>query len=359
MRMVNDFLIFEMPTNDMIDLDQVEQISLYTHNTWEPDRPLEEIRKNTLQGKKAEYVIECYLAENSSYRYKSYDDIRTDSFKKHAPFDGILYNANINSHQLDECIFKINEEINSSDNDTGHITDVTRRNLEDNGIYTVEIKSSLLQDPRDYSRMNNKLPSERTDDDYRLLCEYIKGFYDYFVYPPYTRTSSTINNFYSYCQYVFNNNSSIFGNLSDSGKITTLLNTAFDNACDIYTRVFIDTLSNELILPGYIIKTRFYEEPRIQKMPSPKSRLAIYYMYHMRYGNPFSQINNDAELQNWNIETEKSLLLNTSIQQCPNCGEVLRFVHSQKHGKYLYVCDNCPPKQKWYEMSKIHTKNIK
>ena len=75
------------------------------------------------------------------------------------------------------------------------ITITTREFMENNGIYTVEIKSSLLQDPRDYASMHHKVKDERTTEDYRRLVEYIKGFYDYFVYPHFCRDNLSIKTF--------------------------------------------------------------------------------------------------------------------------------------------------------------------
>lgn len=96
------------------------------------------------------------MAENSSLRYRSYDAIRGDHFEKHAPFDGVIFDARISDVILKEAFDRIREDVNESPGDCGTIAVRTREFLEDSGVFTVEIKSSLLQDPRDYRAMGQK-----------------------------------------------------------------------------------------------------------------------------------------------------------------------------------------------------------
>jgi len=356
MKLVDDFIIFDMPNDNEIDMDQINAIVGHTHNTWQANRGVAETKANTIQGKKAEYVIENYLKNNGVTRYLSYDAIRQDNYSKHAPFDGLIFKASINKSTLQENIALINNDVMEGAGDIGLISVGTRQLLERAGIYTVEIKSSLLQESRDYRTMEHKYLADRTEFDYKRLCSYIKGFYDYFVYPHYCRTSSEITDFYSYSKYVIEQNQERYPQrLSEC--LNALMVSEFSNACDIYTRVFIDILSNEIILPGYVVKTRFYEEPRIQKMRSEKSQYALYYMYHMVNGKSFASIDNDAELWNWNEQIEKNKLFDVSDTECPYCGNKLRLVDVRRNHKYLYVCDNCP--NKWQELETIHTTNLK
>lgn len=357
MRQIYDFMIFDIPDSSQIDTEMVERIATHTHNTWQPGRPLNEIRNNTLQGKRAEYVIEKYLAENSLSRYLSYDDLRRDNLAKHAPFDGLIYRADIDPGVLNEGKNRINDNVLNGEGDFGKISVETREYLENNGIYTIEIKSSMLQDPRDYKTMIHKQPGTRSETDYKRLCEYIRNFYDYFIYPCYCRDDLSINNFYEYSKKIENRNDLEFSKNKDD-FLQELIETEFNNACTVYTRVFFDLLSNEILVPGYILKTRFFEEPRIQKMPSSKSKKALYYMYHMKYGNSFSEFDIDMELWNWNRDKETSMLLDTKNQICPTCGGKLRLVEVRNRFKYLYVCDRCPKERKWVEMSTIHKKNL-
>lgn len=351
-RIINGFVVCEFPGIEELKLEQIDQIVSHTHNTWQPNRPIEEIRKNTIQGKCAEFVVEKYLKENSGYRYESYDDFRIDDFEKHAPFDGIIYSASIGTEVLRQAKSLINYDVIDSYGDTGTITVETRNKLEDNGIFTVEIKSSLLQDPRDYRTMEHKNSLERTDADYTELCEYIKGFYDYFVYPNFCRNSMKINSFYDYVVYYRMKHQQT---TNTETYLFRLIKTEFDNACNIYTRVFIDMLSNEILIPGYVTKSRFFEEPRIRKMKSDKSKNAVYYMYHMRDGNTFIDIDSDPELREYSRLVAYNALFTKKKQECSCCGKRLELVESRKNHKFLYHCNLCG---RWYTLNTLYPTNM-
>ena len=256
MRVINDLIICDLPSLDVLDMEEIEKIVEHTHNTWQPNRPKEEILENTIQGKRAENVIETALRTYSHFSFLSYDSIRTDGLKKHAPFDGIIFSSDIAEEVLVNSIDRINNDVDSCVGDTGMITIATREALEDEGIYTIEIKSSLLQNPRDYKNMSHKVKEERTKEDYEELCDYLLDFYDYFVYPHFCRSSSSITNLYKYSQFVRRTNT-----YEDTDKrlfLYRLMKDEFNNACMIYTRVFFDILSDEVIIPGYVMKTRFF-----------------------------------------------------------------------------------------------------
>ena len=52
-----DMVICAIPENDELDMEEIDNIVEHTHNTWQHDRPISEIRENTIQGKRAEIVI--------------------------------------------------------------------------------------------------------------------------------------------------------------------------------------------------------------------------------------------------------------------------------------------------------------
>lgn len=362
-RKYGDVVICAIPGNDELDMKEIEYIVEHTHNTWQHDRPISEIKENTMQGKRAEIVIEHILAENSVVRYLSYDKLRRDNFNKHAPFDGVIFNCSVKEAILDEAIGRINYDVNNSRGDSGIISIETREFLEDKGIFTVEIKSSLLQDPRDYRNMIHKSKEQRTEEDYNSLCEYIKKSYDYFVYPHYCRDNPDITSFYEYTTYVRKMKPEIASGVDKAKFLQNLMREEFNNACDIYTRVFFDVLSDEIIIPGYVIKARFFEEPRIMKMPSPKSKNAIYYMYHMNLGTGILEVDKDAELNRWNRFNVYANLLGMRLPLCPTCEKQLKLVETtsnsdyRKH-KFLYLCENCET-NRWLELNQIHQKNMK
>lgn len=358
---INNFVICPMPDEAELDMNEINKIVSHTHNTWQHDRPVSEIRENTIQGKRAEIVIKKLLAENSASRFMAYDKLRKDDFLKHAPFDGIVYRQDVEENILEDILNRINDDVCNSPGDSGTINVKTREYMEEHGIYTIEIKSSLLQDPRDYRSMSHKQKGQRTQKDYEVLCQYIERFYDYFVYPHFCRDNLKISTFYDYTKYVRDNYENFSRNKQEF--LHELMTIEFDNACHIYTRVFFDLFTDEIIIPGYVIKARFYEEPRIQKMPSPKSKNAIYYMYHMKYGSSILDIDRDAELLRWNRLSSYARLLGAYKPACPKCGGELRIVETtsnsnQRQHKFLYVCDSCTGNAKWSEMNRIHPRNM-
>ena len=106
----NEFIICPIPAESELDQIEIEQIVTHTHNTWQHDRPIQEIRENTIQGKRAEIVIENVLRDNSTSRFLAYDKMRRDNFSKHAPFDGIIYRNDINDNILQSAIDAFREE---------------------------------------------------------------------------------------------------------------------------------------------------------------------------------------------------------------------------------------------------------
>ena len=107
----SDFIICPIPAESELDQAEIEQIVTHTHNTWQHDRPIQEIRENTIQGKRAEIVIENILRDNSTSRFLAYDKMRRDNFNKHAPFDGIIYRNDITTKILQSAIDRINNDV--------------------------------------------------------------------------------------------------------------------------------------------------------------------------------------------------------------------------------------------------------
>lgn len=362
-KVYDDVVVCPLPDRCELDMREIENIVSHTHNTWEHNRPISEIRENTIQGKRAELVIERLLEEYSTIRYISYDVFREDNFEKHAPFDGIIFNVSVSESKLKEAVERVNDDVRNRIGDSGLITVETREFLENTGIFTIEIKSSLLQDPRDYKTMIHKQKKLRTDEDYAALCGYIKSFYDFFVYPHYCRDDPFIASFYDYTIYVREKHPDLAGNCSTKDFLFHLLREEFDNACNVYTRVFFDILSDEIIIPGYITKTRFFEEPRIMKMRSPKSKNAIYYMFHMCFGMNILKIDKDHELRRWNRSSAYGNLFGARLPRCSSCGNELKLVETtrnpdHKKHKFLYLCENCQPHNRWREMHQIHIRNM-
>ncbi len=98
----------------------------------------------------------------------------------------------------------------------------------------------LLQYPRDYRCINGDVETVRSYDNYFRLCEYIRKFYDYFVYPHFCRDNKNITSFYDYTKYIRNIN---HYDIRDKEKfVYSLMKQEFDNACvrDINEDLFIN-----------------------------------------------------------------------------------------------------------------------
>ena len=112
-RNVDGVLICNIPDKKCLDGDEVTKIASYTVNTWQQNRGEAETYDNTVQGKLAEYALEQYLKRQTSIRYLSYDKFRKDNFKKHAPFDGLIFSVHQKEDVLDQCIEAINTEVDT------------------------------------------------------------------------------------------------------------------------------------------------------------------------------------------------------------------------------------------------------
>ena len=215
--------------------NSIDVIANNTENTWPQDRSKTELIKNTTQGKIVEDMF-CELIDyhnkaskdGKKLTYVSYDEIRTDKFKKHAPIDGLLYvegNSNINN-----AIAMINKDVEK--NTYGKLSYDTKNNLSDFKIRTVEIKSSNIPQ-KDYNNIN-KDNFSKVSEQKKLISNLRKR--DFFVYPKYTRTKGeTIHCFKDYCNYV-KQNFQEYHNLDDKQVEDKICDIEKKDKCDIYTR---------------------------------------------------------------------------------------------------------------------------
>lgn len=72
-------------------LEQIKIIAEHTKNTWQSNRPLDDIIKDTTIGKIAEYTLKEHISKHSGYAILDYDDFRVDNYEKHAPLDCIIF----------------------------------------------------------------------------------------------------------------------------------------------------------------------------------------------------------------------------------------------------------------------------
>lgn len=343
-RNVDGVLICNIPDKKCLDGDEVTKIASYTVNTWQQNRGEAETYDNTVQGKLAEYALEQYLERQTSIRYLSYDKFRSDNFKKHAPFDGLIFSAHQRKDVLDQCIEVINNEVYN--NGAGQITERLRETLVEHGVFTIEIKSSQLRD-KDYKGVLH-IDHDRTDEDYKCIVENIRKW-DYFVYPHYTRRSDQIASFYEYAEQV--RRQAEYADLGNQEFLKKLMLKEYRNACDIYTRLYFDYKTDEIFIPGYILKLAFYRNPHIGKMPGGKSGMALYYMRSISLGTTFLKMEKDQEIWNYDKDAAYSRLFAYHKKRCPNCGGYLQICNVKSRKTYSYRCFDC---ENWYTLEQIN-----
>lgn len=341
---MDGMLICRIPAKNCIDLREASKIANHTVNTWQPDRKAQETFDNTVQGKMAEYVLEQYLEQQTGVRYLSYDKFRADNLEKHAPFDGLVYRAYTDPEILRECIHDINREV--KENSTGQISEHMRELLETSRIFTLEVKSSQLRE-RDYEGViHRELPRE--EEDYERIIENVRKW-DYFVYPHFTRKSDRISTFYQYAEYVRQQNG-----LESQGNqefLRNLILKEFRNASDIYTRLYFDYQSYEIIIPGYMTKKEFFSNPKIHKMPGDKSGQALYFMRSISKGSTFLEIDHDENIWDFHRENIYPELFGYQKKQCPTCGGNLQICNAKARGMYSYRCFDC---NSWFSLDQIN-----
>lgn len=327
---IDGTIVCKIPDRRALDWEEIQKIAQHTVNTWQQNRAGDETLNNTAQGKMAEYVLEQYLKAETNVRYLSYDRFRADKFEKHAPFDGLLYSADIDSRDINERINEVNIEVQN--NPSGQISEELRERLEDYKIFTLEIKSSQLRN-KDYQGVEHvRLP--RNTDDYRKIIENIRKW-DYFVYPHYTRRSDSITSFYEYAEFV--RRQDMFTGVSNQNFLRALILKEFNNASDIYTRLYFDYKSKEIFIPGYVRKEDFFHNPKIGKMPGGKSGMALYYMRSISMGSSFAEINNDGSIWDFDRMSAYADLFAYQKRRCPNCGKDLQICNAKSRHTYSYL----------------------
>lgn len=128
-----------------LDARVVGQIMNYTAETWQPDRPKKERECNIEQGKIAEEITERFIRQYYSQELslKTYDEIRNDDFKKHAPFDFLLWKTGtVNIAFIEEAI---RQDIARTPNKFVKLSNVTRRLCRTLGVKIVEVKSTNIR----------------------------------------------------------------------------------------------------------------------------------------------------------------------------------------------------------------------
>nr|WP_314739407.1 hypothetical protein [uncultured Haemophilus sp.] len=297
-----DIIIFS-PKEKFNELDLNQSIiTNHTENTWEKNRDKNEISKNTKQGK----IIEEFFADLIDYKnsisnnikleYITYDQIRQDEFKKHAPFDGLLFKQG--NPYIKEVIDKINEYI--STNKYGKLNSNIINFCAKHKVYLIEIKSSKIPDKIYNEAKKNYIKHLNNTTFQRDVINSLKKL-DLFKYPVFTRNNgSIIHDTKDYLQWVKDN---IYFMKGKNDK--EILDYEINESLNLYTRIFIDDKKIDKnngkpifigYFLGYVLGYEFYHPLTIMNFPSNKSKDAIYATYPISKSRKFESLFDDDRL---------------------------------------------------------------
>ena len=222
-----------------LDARVVGQIINYTAETWQPDRPKKERECNIEQGKIAEEITERFIRQYYSQELslKTYDEIRNDDFKKHAPFDFLLWKTGtVNIAFIEEAI---RQDIARTPNKFVKLSNVTRRLCRTLGVKIVEVKSTNI-------RNDLKVESDFTGDydnvkSVQKLLETIRRKDDVFCYPKLKRRESDPGYCLDdYCREVQERFSEFDGCKGENLRRRVIAWECENQCCDIFVRVYLD-----------------------------------------------------------------------------------------------------------------------
>ena len=241
-----------------------------TVETWQPNRSTTSKTNDTKLGKLAEGVVSAYIKTTMPHvQYLSYDDFRTNNFKKHAPFDGLLFLDSVPTLVLKNIIDEMNIEITK--NKYGKITDTLKYKSLINHLFITEIKSTRVT-----NRHKNRDGNVDID---KLLAD------DFLEYPKYIRVDkdNKINNFQDYIKFLKENRGFKCKNeLSCEDNIKKIEKA---NMRHIYIRVYIDEFTNTAYIIGCINMQEFLKNVVLKKMKQyGKSEMAIYLSTSLKNG---------------------------------------------------------------------------
>ncbi|MGF7142062.1 hypothetical protein HNQ56_000472 [Anaerotaenia torta] len=339
--------VCDIPSDDGLNKREIELLLSHTTNTWQKGRERSELERDTIQGKKAEFAFEKFIEKYTDVRFLSYDSFRGDHYLSHAPFDGLVYKAGTPSGILEAYIEKINAEVAGSNN-LGIISTDLKREMEESGLFSIEIKSSVLKgNLGDFKGTSGSIP--RTEEDYGRIIKNIERW-DFFVYPHYCRSNEEIKSFYDYASYVKDNYQKDFPKLTNEVFLKRLMQIEFDHASDVYTRLYFDYDANKLYIPGYVLKEDFFKQPCLLKMPGNKSGKALYYMHSIADRTSFCEINGDSRIWEFDHAMAYTRLFAGERKFCKGCGNPLFLCDSKKNCSYYYRCFDC---NRTYDMKSV------
>lgn len=246
--------------------------------TWQPDRPKKERECNIEQGKIAEEITERFIRQYYSQELslKTYDEIRNDDFKKHAPFDFLLWKTGtVNIAFIEEAI---RQDIARTPNKFVKLSNVTRRLCRTLGVKIVEVKSTNI-------RNDLKVESDFTGDydnvkSVQKLLETIRRKDDVFCYPKLKRRESDPGYCLDdYCREVQERFSEFDGCKGENLRRRVIAWECENQCCDIFVRVYLDRPAKKGFVIGWMQKEELLDDTvQFKRMRQKnKSELALYF----------------------------------------------------------------------------------
>lgn len=270
---IDNCLIVDIKEESYTDENLIKIVS-NTQNTWQLNRSNKEKYADTKLGKLAEEVVIKALEYYKINNYYSYDKIRDDNFKSHAPFDGII------TRTIDNQIISL---INNAVKKEGpKITAITRQALRNLNVRTVEVKSTRISE-----KYKNKVKFISYEDNESIvnLLNYLNSL-DFLSYPFFTRYGNM--SFSEYCLFV---KKRINSNLNGIELKEYVRKIELENSSDIFIRIFIDESLSKAIIMGYIDKYEFFNPPELKKLVLyGKSEVPLYFVKSILKANPIKNI---------------------------------------------------------------------
>ena len=272
---LNGVILLDWKNIDNVDNISIPKLTKNTANTWQSDRTEEEKAADTMIGKLAEAAFIESLKILGIKGYVSYDEIRDDDFKLHAPFDGVF------SRGLSK---ETNDFINLAVRNEGpKLCAKTRSILRSKGVLTVEIKSTRLA--KKYKEKAG-FKSYGSEKELTSLVETLRDL-DYLTYPFFTRYGEM--SFDQYCAFA---EKKINSGLKGERLREKIKSIEKGNSDDLYVRVFVDEESKKCLVMGWIDSDRFFGDPETHKLILPgKSEVPLYFVKAIRKGNSLTELN--------------------------------------------------------------------
>ena len=265
---VNNAIIIDSKDIE-IEKINVDGLVSNTANTWQAERSVQEKRADTELGKFAEDAVITALKVLGLNYYHSYDSFRSDNFKLHAPFDGLLI-KNLTS----EIVNLINNSVVTEGN---KLSAATREKIRKLGGLTVEVKSTRLA--KKY-KDRASFSGDSDDESVKRIVEELSSL-DFLTYPYFTRYGDMT--FDQYCGYAETHYLHTWKRGQELRDYVKQIELA--NASDFYIRVFVDEECGKVIILGCIDRQSFFAYPRTHKLILPgKSEVPLYFVKKIREG---------------------------------------------------------------------------